>query len=136
MRIHTSATFQDVVRAAQIARVDLVVCSEHGSRSAERAFEVKLEGASRRRPNGGSSGAGSGYAADWDQWGVFLNYLFNIDPNTHCWAYKDSGDFDNKTESRFFKIGFPDDYHGDHRFEYDYPYTQKCSRCSAVRRWN
>lgn len=83
MRIHTDhLTTSDIYTAARHARVDVVVLTEHGSRSRDHAFNVKLEGESRRRPNGGASGKGyaSGYAATWDQWGVFLAILFDIDP--------------------------------------------------------
>lgn len=140
MRIHTSATFLDVCKAAQTARVDLINSDEHDSRSAEHAFEIKLEGESRRRPNGGSSGAGSGYAATWDQWGVFLAHLFAIDPSTHCWAYKNQADFNFKTNFRFAALNgsdWPVDSHGDHKFEYSgTPFEHKCKKCSAVVRYN
>lgn len=153
MRIHTDATLTTIVNAARIARVDLVVSTEHGSRSRARAFEVKLEGVSRRRPNGGSSGAGSGFAATWDQWGVFLAHLFEVDPTAKCWAYDGAEDFANKTADRFgapetfmtpdgyrdvfTSYDWPDDAHGDHTFRYDgRPFEQACTKCSAVRRWS
>lgn len=137
MRIHTSSAVNSgvVYAAARKANVDLVVWQQYGSRSADQAWEIKLEGNSRRRPNGGSSGAGSGYAATWDQWGVFLAEIFNADPEAHCWAYKDSDDFNFKTGHRFVD-GWPIDNHGDHTFRYNgTPYQQECTKCSATNRW-
>lgn len=150
MRIHTDVlTFQDLIAAAEIARVDLVDSDEHGSRSRIRAFNVKLEGESRRRPNGGSSGAGSGYAATWDQWGVFLAVLFERDPEMLTPYYTDAENFADRTADRFgapevvmtsdgyreeFRAyGWPEDAHGDHKFEYaGQPRTFECRKCSAT----
>jgi hypothetical protein len=104
MRIHCSndVTTSTIYAAARHARVDVTI-TEHGSRSRDHAFDVKLEGESRRRPNGGASGAGSGYAATWDQWGVFLGFIFDVDPDAKCWAYDGRSDFARKTRYRFVK---------------------------------
>jgi hypothetical protein len=146
MRIHCSndVTTSTIYAAARHARVDVTI-TEHGSRSRDHAFNVKLEGESRRRPNGGASGAGSGYAATWDQWGVFLAFIFDVDPRTKCWAYANVWDFDAKTRYRFSPDGndraegsdfWPNDAHGDHRFEFaGVPRQQSCTKCSAVQTW-
>lgn len=134
MRIHTHS-HGTIQLAAMDAGVDLVKCEEHGSRKSTRAFEIKLEGASKRRSNGGSSGAGSGYAATWDQWGVFLAAIFAVDPDASCWAYKNSADFDYQTGMRF-ENGWPKDSHGDHTWRFaGVPREQACTKCSAVRRF-
>lgn len=104
MRIHSDhITTGDIYTAARFARVDVVDLAEHGSRKRDHAFNVKLEGESRRRPNGGASGRdyASGYAATWDQWGVFLAILFDIDPG--MWTpYDDGRDaFRRRTFGRF-----------------------------------
>lgn len=109
MRIHTDhLTTADVYRAAHHARVDVVELTEHKSQSRDHSFNVKLEGESRRRPNGGASGRGyaSGYAATWDQWGVFFAILFDIDPGMICGTakrptYADREDYARKTNDRF-----------------------------------
>lgn len=116
MRIHSDhLTTADVYNAARHARVDIVELTEHRSQSRDHAFSVKLEGESRRRPNGGASGKGyaSGYAATWDQWGVFLAILFDVDPGAFCGnakrpTYADRDDFNHKTSHRFTSpvIGF------------------------------
>jgi hypothetical protein len=161
--------------AARFARADVVKLERHGSRSRDHAFDVKLEGESRRRPNGGSSGVeyGSGYAATWDQWGVFLAVLFDLDPN--ALTPYDSGReaFTARTHERFMPTEsvegvtlhrstnanvvnvptypgspstlfvqhvaahyWPEDAHGDHRFEFvGVPRSQSCRKCSAVQSW-
>lgn len=162
MRIHTSLGFSAICIAAKIAKVDLIWPSDgkpiqRGSRTHDHAFEVKLEGASRRRPNGGSSGAGSGYAATWDQWGVFLGHIFRLDENAKCWAYTDADEFHYRTNNRFdlhenltanaslnvaYSEGlmltyWPHDAHGDHTFRFaGVPCQQSCTKCSAVTRWS
>lgn len=150
MRIHSDViTREDIHRAARHARVDLATFTDHGSRSRARAFDVKLEGESRRRPNGGASGAGSGYAATWDQWGVFLGFLFELDARMVTPYYKNKADFDRRTDNRFRTRGawtddgerdgvtnWPRDAHGDHVFRFSgIPGQQACTKCSAVQRW-
>lgn len=134
MRIHTDTlTNSDVRKAAATARVTLDRFTGHGSKSRARAFDITLQGESRRHQNGGD-----GKAATWDQWGVFLAILFAGDDNlTIPRAYEDAADFGYKTGHRFDNVGeFPADAHGDHRFEYaGVPYSQNCKKCSAVTRW-
>lgn len=150
MRIHTDVlTRDDIIDAAKYARVDLATFTDHGSKSRARAFNVKLEGESRRRPNGGASGAGSGYAATWDQWGVFLAVLFDKDPRMVTPYYSNKRDFNYQTLDRFQPRGtwtddgerdgvtfWPRDAHGDHKFEFSgIPYRHDCTKCSASKRW-
>lgn len=149
MRIHSNTlTSQDVFAAAYEARATVEVLTEHGSRSRDHAFEVKLTGESRRRPNGGNYGAERDlYAATWDQWGVFLGILFDRDQSvTIPTAYVDAKTFDARTSYRFNPDGndradgsnfWPADAHGDHTFRYaGIPFTQACTKCSAVQRWS
>lgn len=135
MRIHTdSIRVSDLNDAARIARVDMEVTT-HGSRKRDHAFEVKLTGESRRRPQGGGLDA---FAATWDQWGVFFAHLFMVDSNAHMGtAYDGVEEFDYKTSHRFDVEGYwPSDAHGDHRFQYaGIPYTQACTKCTATHRW-
>lgn len=143
MRIHANTlTTSEIYKAARIARVEIEHLTEHGSRKRAHAFEVKLSGESRRRPN--NNGAhGDVFAATWDQWGVFLACLFDADNEiTIPTAYADRSDFQYRTDARFIKIGggwedyWPADAHGDHTFRYaGIPYTQTCTKCSAVQRW-
>lgn len=141
MRIHTNTlTTGDLVDAARVARVNFTRLGDGQSRSHARFFEFTLTGESRRRQMGKLD-----KAATWDQWGVFLSELFSRDPNMVCGTvkspiYRDSGDFDYKTNWRFTNDNdnpaWPTDAHGDHTFRFaGVPYQQKCTKCTAVARW-
>jgi hypothetical protein len=135
MRIHTNADMQAIYHAETVAGVQIDNLTPHGSRKSTRAFEVLLTGDSNRRPNGGSYGAGNSYAATWDQWGVFLAKIFEIDPDASCWAYENAADFHYKTSTRFAE-GWPEDAHGDHTFRFQgVAGQQSCTKCSATKRW-
>lgn len=75
-------------------------------------------------------------AATWDEWGIFLGHIFDLDPEAKCWAYKDAADFNFQTDGRFEDGDIPADMHGDHRFEVGVPFYQKCKNCTAVKRWD
>lgn len=133
MRLHTDTISEsDVYAAARTARVDLVGFSRHGSRKRDHAFEVKLEGESCRRPNHGKAGWDSdyGYAATWDQWGVFIATLFSVDPDAIIGMYPTRNAFDAFTRYRFDADSFPSDYHGDHSWN-----GSTCRKCSAGQEW-
>lgn len=137
MRIHSNVlTTENVRAAAAVARVDFTRYGEGRSRSHDRYFDVILTGESRRHQNGGPD-----KAATWDQWGVFLAYLFAIDESMVCGTvkrpvYADADDFDYKTAYRFNVPGFPTDAHGDHTFRWNgVPFQQNCTKCTAVTRW-
>lgn len=124
MRIHTSATEADLETAADLAGVNFVRVAEHGSRTRERAFEVILSGSSSQTIQGGGR-----KAATWDEWGVFLAYLYGIDPDLCCWAYNSVHGFNTLTGGRFVN-GWPNDAHGDHSWEWRAG-GGYCRRCSA-----
>lgn len=133
MRIHTDhLTREDFWNASRFARVDFDRFNLCGSRSRLAAWDITLTGESRRRPNNGSSDA---YAATWDQWGVFLGFLFYIDPDMITPPYRNSSEFHVKTDFRFDGV-WPADAHGDHTFRYHgSPGEQDCTKCNARKRW-
>ena len=133
MRIHTDTLMTgDFYDAARVAGVTISSNSMHNSRSRAHAFEFSLRGSSARYPMGGNDG--SGKAATWDEWGIFLAHLFSVDENARIAAvYENAEMFDYKTFGRF-SDGVPSDVHGDHRWDYAAPYTQACSKCSAKSR--
>lgn len=151
MKIHVdNLTAASIRLAARKAGVSIVNLTEHGSRKATRAFNVNLEGDSNRRPN--RQGArdnmpgGTGFAATWDQWGVFLSVLFDIDPLVSTPYDTSASAFHVRTADRFNPDnpdnranpdGFwPADAHGDHRFEYvGRPRQQSCKHCTATVNW-
>lgn len=143
MRIHANTlTSAEIYKAAKEARVEVEHLTEHGSRKRAHAFEVKLSGESRRRPNNGGA-HGDVFAATWDQWGVFLACLFDLDDEvTIPTAYTDRDSFNYRTNARFTKVSggrdshWPTDAHGDHTFRFQgVSGSQSCTKCSALHRW-
>ena len=135
MRIHSNVlTYADVIDAARQAKANPDTASQHGSRSRSHAFEVKLRGLSRRRPNF-YNGDGQ-YAATWDQWGVFFGLLFEVDPDMLIDGKEDLDAFGYRTDWRFdYPAEFEHPLDHDHHFRYaGTPCAQEC-KCGAVQRW-
>lgn len=107
MRLHTNVIeYTDIAKAAHFSTgqgegfVYTDKVERHGSRSRNHSFDVLLEGdgtTNKRRRNGEPEK----YAATWNQWGWFLGFLFNIDPDMKCWAYDGANDFHEKTKGVF-----------------------------------
>lgn len=137
MRIHTNLCRGMIDIAAKAAGVNFERCTLHGSRSRDHAFDVILSGNSGRRANFG----GDWEAASWDQWGIFLGFIFENDPDAVCWAYKDADDFHWQTGDRFRTLLNAKDATRFHKWglgEYDgRSSTSRCKHdgCTAIRRW-
>jgi hypothetical protein len=77
----------------------------NGSRSRAQGFTVHLEylgekvkGSGRRYTNTGHRGAdGAGIAATWDEWGIWIDRLFAIDPDAIIGHYQGYGHFVEQT---------------------------------------
>lgn len=153
MRFHTDTlTYLDLREAALKALAYLDASDEHGSRKRDHAWEVKLTGHSRRRPNGGTYGSSSGiddHAATWDQWGVFIAELFARDNKMTTTYYASAEEYAHRTGDRFgaptvtmdstgyverfVSAGWPEDAHGDHTFRASGRHgVSACTKCSAV----
>lgn len=103
MRIHTNLTRQNIRDALVTsgAPIHFEKLEEHGSRSRERAFDVRLGGTGGRN-NTGLYGAGDYDGATWDQWGAFLGAVFTLDPNAYMpTAYRTADHFYAVTGDRF-----------------------------------
>ena len=147
MRLHNNhLTYRNVAEAASVAQAHLDHSDEHGSTVRDRAFEVKLVGGfevhSARRPNNRGRHGNVDYAATWDQWGVFLRHLYQIDPRMVCGSpsrpvYGSLTAFNAHTDHRFEVNAagaamWPRDEHGDHRWQPGTePRTRECTRCTA-----
>lgn len=66
--------------AASKAGVEIVDVIEKGSRSRKRAFNFAISGSGR---HGGQWGVQNYKSATWDEWGIFLAFLFEVDPHAH-----------------------------------------------------
>ena len=136
MRIHTNLCQGMIDIAAKAAGVEFERCTLHGSRSRDHAFDVILSGNSGRRANFG----GDWEAASWDQWGIFLGFIFDNDPTAHCWAYTDADDFHWQTGERFHSLARQDAkrFHKWELGHYMGGYSvSECKHddCDAIRRW-
>lgn len=142
MRIHSNTlTHNAIWRATNGLSGVYATVTEHGSHSHARAFEVSLEGNGYRK-NTGTSGAGEEIGATWDEWGVFLARLFEIDPHALCGSvknpvYKDAASFHYRTGTRFADLDMPEDTHKRHNWHYDGPGagSWSCTKCTATKRY-
>lgn len=134
MKIHTNKiNGGDLRDAANIAGVSFAKNDLHGSRTRDHAWKIQLHGTSSRRPNSGHSGAADGYAATWDEWGIFLAHLFKVDPEIVCQQYNGAAEFRRKTGGRYATLT-KEDQHRNHKWEFaGVPREQEC-KCGAVRR--
>lgn len=138
MRIHSNyLTMGDIIGATKGLPNVFVNVTEHGSRTHARAFEVRLEGNGYAR-NTGKSGADSyETGATWDEWGVFLARLFNLDANALCGTvkypvYENGYDFHQKTMDRFEALELPTDTHKRHTWDYRPEIGgAHCKKCTA-----
>lgn len=131
MRIHSDyVTVSDIYALLRDGLTGVSVeVSRHGSRKRAAALEVRLEGTSTRR-----NMSNTGQAATWDEWGVFMARVFNLDANALL-GHEDRAAFDERTQGRFDDLTMPEDAHGNHAWESAGARVQACKRCSAVQVW-
>lgn len=131
MRIHSDyVTVSDIYALLRDGLTGVSVeVSRHGSRKRAAALEVRLEGTSTRR-----NMSNTGQAATWDEWGVFMARVFNLDANAIL-GHEDRGNFVERTQERFEALTMPEDAHGNHHWESAGARVQACKHCSAVQVW-
>lgn len=95
MRIHTDNDLS-LSLAARTAGVSLAYVKQHGSKSRARAYEVALNGSSPYQCAHRTAESGD-KAATWDEWGIFLDALFDQDPHLIAGPYKGRNDFLDQT---------------------------------------
>ncbi|WP_176561903.1 hypothetical protein [Mycolicibacterium palauense] len=141
MRIHSNVlTEQHFYEAAIAAGVTVVGVHRHGSRSRERAYDFGISGSGR---SGGQWGHRDYKSATWDEWGIFLAHLFEVDQDAHTGkhGYLSADHFHWVTGDRFRYLT-PDGQHkrhnwlsGDHRgtSATGSYWVQSCA-CGAIQR--
>src|SRR6478609_335430 len=144
MKIHTdlitAGNLIDATRAAGMRAVDIEYTS-HGSRQRARSFNVKLTGSSTRRPNPGTRPGGhyeleGQYAATWDEWGMFIQALYEIDPEAIIGQYPNKAVFEQVTRERFVSLTAPYQHGGGgHKWIVRTPGVQECKFCEASFSW-
>lgn len=126
MRIHSNTlTPSDVYEAVRDLRGVMADVSEHGSRTRQGALEVRLTGTSPYRTMNGQD-----QAATWDEWGVVMARLFEIDPEA-VMGKEDRDGFDYRTGGRFAALELPKDTHSRHSWQYEGPGKWACTKCNA-----
>jgi hypothetical protein len=144
MRIHTSATSQQIMRALDgLTGVSAEVLTEHKSTTHARAFELALSGHGVR---GGGFSRGNFRGATWDEWGTVMARIFAVDPLARMGGtvqrpvYVDADDFHWKTGDRFLAKTMPFDAHARHSWGWSgdsiggtYS-VRECRKCTALSR--
>lgn len=137
MRFHTSLTMADVRSVELPPGVHWHHVGEHGSRSRARGFEIALEGNSCY---GGQWGHLQYKAATWDEWGVVLGRLFELDPNARvARIYEGAEHFHYVTGDRFHPFNLPERLCPRHKWggwDRNLPSQSWCTKCDAVHRWD
>lgn len=91
MRLHSDILTLADISAALPPYVCLGKYSNFASRSRQCGFDISLTGHGARhtrKKNSGNHGAGDEYAASWDDWGVWIAALYDIDPDMIAGHYK------------------------------------------------
>ena len=100
MRIHTNELYSgDFMNLAEhIEEIQIVALDQgFGSRSHDRAYEIRLTGSSKSAPRNMPGCK----AATYREWGRFLALVFKFDPGAKCGTYNGVSDFDAKTGGEF-----------------------------------
>lgn len=134
MKFHTNLTL-DQMRSVQLPRgVSWYRLEQQGSRSRTRKFDMILTGGSNY---GGQFGAQDYAAATWDEWGVVLGRLFELDPSARVpGVYEGFYDFHELTMERYYPSDLPDVLCKRHKWTIGQIRYQECSKCGAGRSWH
>lgn len=108
MKLHTVLTRAEIHSALSQVKQHGHVTQDIGfvhfdtgnSRTHPARYEIQLgtynktsgPGKSRRYKNSGHRGAGAVWAATYDEWGYFINRIFEMDPTAIFGKYKNMGD--------------------------------------------
>lgn len=139
MRFHTSLDEIDIRSVELPPGVTWHHVREYGSRSRLRAFEIVLEGTSCY---GGQWGDRDYRAGTWDEWGVVLGRLFELDPNARvAKVYEGAEHYHEVTGDRFRPDRLPERLCPRHKWncvDYDrrtHEGVSECPKCGALKRW-
>lgn len=135
MRFHTSLTLADIRSVELPPGVSWHHVREYGSQSRARGFEIVLEGTSNR---GGQWGDRDYSAGTWDEWGVVLGRLFDMDPNARvARIYEGAEHYHYVTGDRFHPNRLPERLCPRHKWDRHGDSTATCKKgCGAEMRWD
>lgn len=136
MKIHTELTPNDLTAALDasgIPDVD-VLCKEFNSRTHERRMDVHFDaepGEGRRLSQHYHNGR-QVIGLCWDEWAMFLNEVFLLDPSAEAGPYKGRDHFRWVTNGRFDDLAW-EDRHPVHQWVSLHSDGSQCSGCGAIR---
>lgn len=155
MRLHTDKiTSGDVVTVMRTLTAEGKIKGVYaetrfsGSRKRARGMDLWLSAEARpgrrRKTNAGCAypgreGAGVDVAATWDEWGIVLAALYEIDPDLTGDYYADAEHYHWSTGERF-EDGGPETPHDNHSWDYTGAtatgayVVHECTKCGAVKR--
>ena len=141
MKVHsdilTEKHFHNATQAAGMSNVYVSQLAVKGSRSRKRRIDLKLAGNSNHNQNRGTAKVATWEtvkAATWDEWGMFINALFEIDPNAIIGQYDGMEMFQEVTDNRFDTLTAP--YaHGNHKWINTGANSMACEHCDASFNW-
>lgn len=141
MRIHSDyLTFEDMYAATRTRGMELrAVVELRGSKSRKYAYDVFLSGSGRQSQAIVLDGDQS---ATWDEWGLYLEYLFYIDPDMIANPYKGKNSkytskdlFEIATMGRFKNLRWGNS-HNQHRWVLDQGTKVHHCKCGASANFN
>lgn len=108
MRLHTDTLTMSDLYAALPSGVSAHITPK-GSRKRARAFEVTLyvhekDALHRHFGNSGGYGASDEVAATWDEWGIWMARLYDIDRDALVGRYRDFSHFQEVTSKERARI--------------------------------
>lgn len=141
MRIHSDTLTAEDISEATHARGMRGVFPEiavKGSQKRTRRFDVRLTGSGQLPISivtAGPSGAfitHNAKVATWDEWGMYIDALYQIDPEAIIGPYKGREDFRTSTYKRFDTLTAPFQ-HEKHAWRFAGDGEQICADCEAKR---
>ena len=119
--------------AADKAHAKLTDSDQGKARKRSTVWNVALSGDSPYMQGTASREPGT-KAATWDQWGIFLNALFELDPEMTTQYYASATDFHTITGRRFETLTFIDS-HRVHKWQWDGGKGGVYCECGATRNY-
>ena len=139
MKIHTNLTAADLRAALDASGIQnaSLLMQEKRSRSHDRRFDVYFdaEPMKGRRQSQHYHDGMPVIGATYDEWGLWIEQVFQRDPGAKVGPYKDHHHFREVTGLRFDSLEWVDQ-HARHSFEWVGDHTFECSGCGAIKRRN
>ena len=137
MKIHTDLTapqMQEALDDSGIKGASLLM-QEKGSRSHARRFDVYFDAEPMKGRRQSQHVHDGQYVTGitYDEWGLFIDRIFQSDPEAKVGPYKDRNHFRDVTDYRFDDLRW-EDQHARHNFEFNRDHMGfECTGCDAIK---